>query len=291
MGGTVTLYITAFGLSDEHVARQVIVVIQQNVGLDAALGSAKLGPWEQLQAQRNGGRIEGKQLVLETELLLALPQSLFVAEAVQSGVEQILVQLGGPVFVGVREGGFIRRLDDTKMHQFAQAAAQTVADFAERIGMGELAEQHRDQLGPAAKTLGGTFRVVFLDQRRELGPRKMLEQLIEETRDLYDDSAFLVGTFGEAPAKESFANVHYRRAFLLLTANSNLFWTRVVPNRGLKATCPRSYGTFKRHVGTIATARCSPFATTCNHSQDWAANASPATAECPVHENATGGLT
>jgi hypothetical protein len=58
--------------------------------------------------------------------------------------------------------------------------------------MGELAEQHGDQLGPAAKAFGAPFRVVFLDQGRELGPRKMLEQLIEETRDLYDGSAFLV---------------------------------------------------------------------------------------------------
>jgi hypothetical protein len=33
--------------------------------------------------------------------------------------------------------------------------------------------------------------------------------LIEETRDLYDDSAFLVGAFGEAPAKESLANVEW----------------------------------------------------------------------------------
>jgi hypothetical protein len=64
-----------------------------------------------------------------------------------------------------------------------------------------LAEQHRDQLGPAAKAFGATFRVVFLDQRREFGPRKMLEQLIEETRNLYDGFAFLVGAFGEAPAR------------------------------------------------------------------------------------------
>jgi hypothetical protein len=55
----------------------------------------------------------------------------------------------------------------------------------------------------------------------------MLEQLIEETRDLYDGSAFLVGAFGETPAKELVANVHYRRAFLLSTPKSTLFWTRV----------------------------------------------------------------
>src|ERR1039457_786924 len=73
------LYITALGFGDQHVARQVIVVVQKNVSLDAALGPAKLGPRKQLQAQRNGGRVEGEQLVLETELLLARPQSLFVA--------------------------------------------------------------------------------------------------------------------------------------------------------------------------------------------------------------------
>ena len=89
------------------------------------------------------------------------------------------------------------------MDQFAQATAQAVANLAQRIGVGELAEQHRDQLGPAAKALGAPFRIVFLDQRRELGPRKMLEQLIEETRNLYDGFAFLVGAFGEAPARNS----------------------------------------------------------------------------------------
>jgi hypothetical protein len=62
----------------------------------------------------------------------------------------------------------------------AHATAQAVANLAQRIGVGELAEQHRDQLCPAAKAFGAPFRVVFLDQRRELGPRKMLEQLIEE---------------------------------------------------------------------------------------------------------------
>jgi hypothetical protein len=45
--------------------------------------------------------------------------------------------------------------------------------------MGELTEQHRDQLRPAAKALGVPFRFILFDQRSELGPWKMLEQLIE----------------------------------------------------------------------------------------------------------------
>src|SRR5947209_6156841 len=48
--------------------------------------------------------------------------------------------------------------------------------------------------------------------------------------------------FGEVPAKEQFANVHYRRAFLLLGRKSNLFWTRVLlpgrlSGRGPTAIC------------------------------------------------------
>jgi hypothetical protein len=65
--------------------------------------------------------------------------------------------------------------------------------------MGELAEQHGDQLGPTAKAFGAPFRIVFLDQRSELSSGEMLEQLIEETRDLYDGLAFLVGGVRRSP--------------------------------------------------------------------------------------------
>src|ERR1039458_998011 len=124
------LDITASGFGDQHVARQVIVVVQQDVRLDAALGPAKLGPREQLQAQRNSGRVEREQLVLEPELLLARSQPFFVAEPVERGVEQVLVQLGGPVFVGIGKSGFIGGLGDAEMNQLAQATAQAIADLA-----------------------------------------------------------------------------------------------------------------------------------------------------------------
>jgi hypothetical protein len=80
------------------------------------------------------------------------------------------------VFVGVGKGRFIRRFADSKMNQFAQAAAQTIADLAQRVGVGELAEQHRDQLSPAAEALGAPLGIVCLDQRPKLDPGEMLEQ-------------------------------------------------------------------------------------------------------------------
>ena len=106
------------------------------------------------------------------------------------------------MFVGIGQGGAAGRSGNPHMHQSAQAAAQAVADLAQRIGAPELTEQHRDELRPAGKALGVTLRGVLLDQCGELGPGKMLEQLIEETRNLYDWIALLWAAFGEAPGKE-----------------------------------------------------------------------------------------
>jgi len=116
------------------------------------------------------------------------------------------------------------------MHQSPQTARQAVADLAEGVGASELTEQHRDELRPAGKALGVTLGGVLLHQRGKLGPGKVLEQLIEQACDLYDWIALLWAAFGEAPGKESLANVNYRRALVLISESSNLFWTRVSGN-------------------------------------------------------------
>jgi hypothetical protein len=65
------------------------------------------------------------------------------------------------------------------MHQAPQAAAQAVADLAQRLGAPELTEQHGDELRPAGKALRVTLSGVLLYECGELGSRKVLEQLIE----------------------------------------------------------------------------------------------------------------
>ena len=63
-----------------------------------------------------------------------------------------------------------------------------------------------DELGPASEALGGALVGVLVHQRGKLGPGKMLEQLIEQARDLYDWIAL--------------AQVNYRRAFLFQTPHA-----------------------------------------------------------------------
>jgi hypothetical protein len=143
------------------------------------------------KTERDGGGIQAQQLVLEAEFVFAQTQDLLLAKARQSGLEEIFKQRRRPVLVGVGQRRTARRFQDAEMDQFAEAAGQTVADLAQRIGAAELAEQHRDELRPAGKTLGGPLGVVFLDQRPELVAGKMMEQLIEQTRGLYDCLALL----------------------------------------------------------------------------------------------------
>jgi hypothetical protein len=71
------------------------------------------------------------------------------------------------------------------MHQFAFTAGQSVADLAQRISMGQLAERHSHELGPAGESFGSAFGQVLLDQRSEFRSGKMLQKLIEQAGSLY----------------------------------------------------------------------------------------------------------
>jgi hypothetical protein len=64
-----------------------------------------------------------------------------------------------------------------------------------------LTEEHGDELRPAGKAFGVTLSGVLLYQCGELGAGKVLKQLIEQARDLYDWIALLWAAFGEFPAR------------------------------------------------------------------------------------------
>jgi hypothetical protein len=78
-------------------------MVEQDMGLDAALGATELGPGKHRQAQRDGGRVQRQEFVLEAELVLSAAERLLLApaEAGRSGPEKFLKQGGGAVLIGI----------------------------------------------------------------------------------------------------------------------------------------------------------------------------------------------
>jgi hypothetical protein len=97
------------------------------------------------------------------------------------------------MLVGISQGGLIRRYVDSEMNQLAQTTGQPVADLAQRVGVSQLAEQHRHQLCTATETLRRFFRLVFLHQSGKFQFWKMPQQLIKQAHCLYHRFALLLG--------------------------------------------------------------------------------------------------
>src|SRR4051795_12849565 len=114
--------------------------------------------------------------------------------------------------------------------------------------MGELAEQHRHQLRPATEAFGAPFGLVLLDQRSELGARKMLEQLIEQTGCLYDWSALLFPDSGQdrpAANEQILLSINYRRAFSLDCLTRHSTQESVLDKSELPTPTPRRWRNMK----------------------------------------------
>jgi hypothetical protein len=76
-------------------------MIEQHVCLDAALGAAELGPGKQRQAQRDGGRVQRQQFVLEAELAVTAAERLACRKRASAVKKSSSKQSGGAVLVGI----------------------------------------------------------------------------------------------------------------------------------------------------------------------------------------------
>ena len=162
------------------------------------------------------------------------------------------------MFVGIGQSGAARRSGNPDVDQPPQTTPEAVADLAQRIGASELTEQHGDELRPAGKALGVTLSGVLLYECGELGSGKVLEQLIEEARDLYDWIALLWAAFGEAPGKEWLANVNYRRARLLFQTASPCLGQQCCNIAFFRRLAPTPHNcTFERCLKATSTFPCS----------------------------------
>jgi len=185
--------IVSFGFRNQNEGGHVVVVVQEDMGFDAALGAPELRPWKQAQTQGHRGRIQREQFILEPELVLARAKPSLVAKPLHKRPEQFLEQCGGAVCVGIGQGGFVRGVLDAHMDELAHAAGQAVADFAQRVGVRELAEQHANELRPTGEPTRVTFACVLLDDARKFGSGNLFKKLTKQTGGLYHRTTLHVG--------------------------------------------------------------------------------------------------
>jgi len=92
--------------------------------------------------------------------------------------------------------------------QFTQATTQTVADDPQRIGVGQMTKQHRDELSPTGKTSRMSFGFGVLYQGTKFRAREMMKKLIKQTSGLYHVLALLLRHVSHPPSQRSDAIQH-----------------------------------------------------------------------------------
>jgi len=69
-----------------------------------------------------------------------------------------LVQLPGPVFIGIGQRGTLWGVINPKVFQFAEAGSKAATYLSKRLSLTELTKEHSNKLVPASEALGGMFR-------------------------------------------------------------------------------------------------------------------------------------
>jgi hypothetical protein len=155
---------------------QISVMVQKQVQLDGPLGLPELGPIEGAQAHVDYRGVQAHESVLETKFL-APPGDLSLASRQQTH-EDPLVQLPGPMVVGIGQGRLVRS-SDPQVLQLPLTTSQPTGYLSQGVRPAKLAKQHAHELCPRGKPSGVTFRLNFLDFILELQPRKQLKDLAE----------------------------------------------------------------------------------------------------------------
>ena len=136
-------------------------------------------PIVELQAEINDAGVEADQLVLEAEFRLSrIGQS---PAALQQLEEDGLIEFPGAMLVGIGQSGFRWSLAQAQMLQLTLRGGQSLGDFTQAVRPSQLAEQHGDELTPAGKASSVPLGSMLANCSLELGPRKQLQKLAENT--------------------------------------------------------------------------------------------------------------
>src|SRR6266576_1649452 len=71
------------------------------------------------------------------------------------------IQLPRSMLIGVGQSGARRSRGQPQMTKFPFAGSQSPTNFAPRLGVPQLTEEHGDELAPASETSSMTLRVVL----------------------------------------------------------------------------------------------------------------------------------
>jgi len=168
------------GLARSHYRklRQVAVMVQHQVQLHRPLAAAVQRPVEDAQTQRDHGRVQTEQLVFEAELPLATLCRLRPAALIET-LEHGLEQRPWTVLVGVGQRGALRRGIDAQVAELPFAGRQSAGDLAQCLRMPQLAKQHRNELGPAAKATCVALSLMLSYSGLKLQAGELLQHLRE----------------------------------------------------------------------------------------------------------------
>lgn len=115
-------------------------------------GLAVLGPVEDLRAQIDHGAVQTKQPVRQLQPWGVFGLRELCREARAELQKQGLVDLPGPVLVGVGQCRMLGRFPHVEVAQLTLGRPQSLFDIAQTLGLSQLAKQHRHERVPRAET-------------------------------------------------------------------------------------------------------------------------------------------
>lgn len=144
-----------------------VLQIELHVKLHGRFRLAEMGPCVNVQAEVDDRRIDGKDIMFEFDLKLAVGTVQTTRLVYQRKCE---VGVYPPVsrFVGSRQRGLRDRTTDAHVIQLRGVRVQTQHRVAQTLSMRHLPERHAQKLFPAAKMPGPTFALITLDAPIEL---------------------------------------------------------------------------------------------------------------------------
>src|ERR1700741_957870 len=164
----------SFSFREDRITRQMPIVIQNQVQLRRAFGLLVLGPVKHGGAEVDEGTVDAQQWIAKTETV-SCPCCLLATS--KQNAENLLIQLPGPVLIGIGERGFVGRPSNAEMLQFSFATRQPAANLAQRTSLPQLAKQHGHELAPAGKSAGMALCTGLSNCLFKFQARKELQQL------------------------------------------------------------------------------------------------------------------